>query len=81
MYEEEYEENEFEQYEEYDCMPAKILRYVAEILTIIIVIGGLITCSESAILGIGIIVLGLLEGCFIWVVSLVVRVCYKYLGL
>lgn len=80
MYQEE-ENIQHEDHEVYDCTPAIVLRYMAEIIAIVVMLGGLITCHESILLGFSLILGGLYIGVTIWVLSLIVRVCYKYLNL
>ena len=80
MYQE--EENVQQEYHEvYDCTPAVVLRYAAQIIAIIVMCGGLVAWYDSILLGIALILGGLYIGVTFWVLSLIVRACYKYLNL
>lgn len=69
------------QVEPFTCVPATILKFLAEILAVVGIIGGLAVFSTDPVMGIACLIGGLLLPSIIWVLSLIVRVCYKYLNI
>lgn len=66
---------------DYPCTPAVVLKFFAEILIVIGLFASIGVFAYGVMVGILWIIGVILIGLLLWVLSLIVRVCYKYLNL